>query len=138
MKRRALGRVAAGIVAVLGLVVFAAPGPVRAQGTTKIARVGTFGSGVSPDSLEAFRQGLQGFGYIEGRNIVIERAKSTADPAQQAAELVSRKVDVVLALNTATARVARDSITTIPGVFVTFADRLAWGWSPASRGPAAT
>jgi hypothetical protein len=83
MKRKAVGRAAAGIVAVLGLVALVSPGPVRAQGTTKIPRVGTFGSGVSPDSLEAFRQGLQGFGYVEGRNIVIEQAKSTAAPAQQ-------------------------------------------------------
>jgi putative ABC transport system substrate-binding protein len=127
MKRRVIGRAAARIVVIFALVALASPGPVHAQATTKVPRVGTFGSGVSPDSLEAFRQGLHGFGYVEGRNILIEQAKSTADPAQQAAELVSRKVDVVLALNTATARVARDSITTIPVVFVTFADPVGVG-----------
>jgi putative ABC transport system substrate-binding protein len=127
MKRGALDRAAAWIAAVLALVTFVASGPVWAQGAAKVARVGTFGSEVSPDSLEAFRQGLRDFGYVEGRTIVIERAKDTGDPAQRAAELVSRKVDVVLVLNTATARVARDSITTIPVVFVTFADPVRVG-----------
>jgi putative tryptophan/tyrosine transport system substrate-binding protein len=122
MKRRALCG-----VAVFTLAFLAAPRGAAPQTPPKVARIGTFGGEVTPDSLDAFRQGLRDFGYVEGRNIVIERAKGPADPAQRAAELVSRKVDVVLALNTATARVARDTITTIPVVFVTFADPVRVG-----------
>src|SRR5262245_66627755 len=55
MKRRALGR-----LAVFALAALVLPVPVWAQGAGKVARIGTFGTGVSPDSLEAFRQGLNG------------------------------------------------------------------------------
>jgi putative tryptophan/tyrosine transport system substrate-binding protein len=114
-------------IATSGIAILTAPLAAEAQQPAKIPRIGVFGLEVPPDSLDAFRQGLQDFGYVEGRSIVIERAKGSAEPAQRARELVSRKVDVVLALNTLTARVARDTITTIPVVFVTFADPVRVG-----------
>ena len=122
MKRRALG-----LVAVLVLAFLAAPRGAPAQPPAKVPRIGVFGTAITPDSLDAFRQGLRDFGYVEGRNIVIERAHSSSDLPHRAAELVSRKVDVILALNTSTARAARDAVITIPVVFVTFADPVRVG-----------
>ncbi len=124
MKLRALG-----IMAVFAFTTLAAFLDAEAQPPGKVPRIGVFGpeSRTTYDSLEMFRQGLRDFGYVEGRNIVIERAKTSADPSRRAAELVSLKVDVILALNTATARIARDTVTSIPVVFVTFADPVRVG-----------
>jgi hypothetical protein len=55
----------------------------RAQQTTKVARIGYLTPN-SPDAplarrnLDAFRQGLQDLGYIEGQNIAIEYRLLTA------------------------------------------------------------
>src|SRR2546425_1541954 len=124
MKLRALG-----IMAVFAFMTLAASLAAEAQPSGKVPRIGVFGpeSRTTYDSLEMFRQGLRDFGYVEGRNIVIERAKTSADPSRRAAELVSLKVDVILALNTATARIARDTVASIPVVFVTFADPVRVG-----------
>ncbi len=94
-----------------------------AQPAGKIPRIGLF-SGGAPPGPNAFRQGLKDLGYVEGQNIVIEDrfAKSYADLAPLAAELVRLKVDVIVAFGTPATQVARDSIQTIPVVFVTFAD----------------
>ena len=73
----------------------------RAQ-PTPIHRIG-FLAGASPaaipERVEAFRQGLRALGYVEGKNIVIEfrwaGGKRARLPAL-AAELVDRKVDVIV------------------------------------------
>src|SRR6266849_36833 len=120
-------RCAPGLVALLALVILAGAAAAEAQPTGKVARIGVFALETTTDSLDAFRQGLRDLGYVEGRNVVFERATSSADLSRRAAELVSRKVDVVVALNTSTARIAKDTITTIPVVFVPFADPVRAG-----------
>jgi putative ABC transport system substrate-binding protein len=52
--------------------------PVQAQQAAKVFRIG-FMAGVSPppseparSNIEAFRHGLREFGYIEGKNVIIE------------------------------------------------------------------
>ena len=64
------------------------------------ARIGVLANGTAPTEAhrhEAFRQGLNELGYVEGRNIVIEyryaEGKSERCPAL-AAELVRLNVDV--------------------------------------------
>jgi len=49
--------------------------PAWAQQSTKIPRIGYLQIPASPNSdrLEAFRQGLRALGYVEGKNILIER-----------------------------------------------------------------
>ena len=119
-RRAFIGSVAGGL--------FAAPLAVEAQQPAKIPRIGILSSS-STGSPEAFRQGLRDLAYVEGRNIVIERrnAKSYEELPRLAAELVRLKVDVIFAPGSPAAQVARDSIQSIPVVFVTFADPVRTG-----------
>jgi putative ABC transport system substrate-binding protein len=108
----------AGITLALGLNLVA----VEAQQVPKVARVGWLGADLKPSShfLEAFRTRLQDLGYIEGRNLVIERRDAEGKlerlPAL-AAELASLKVDVIVAGSTVPALAAQKATKTIPIVF---------------------
>jgi putative tryptophan/tyrosine transport system substrate-binding protein len=88
--------------------------------------------GISPDApdlLQAFRQGLKETGYIEHENIAIEyRAQNEIGRLSEfAADLVRRKVDVIVAGNTASALAAKAATTTIPVVFITPGDPVTLG-----------
>src|SRR5882672_5770730 len=109
------------------------PSTVRAQ-QKAMPVIGYLGSGLTnPNSpfVAAFRQGLSETGYVEGQNVTIEYrwAEDHYDrlPAL-AADLVGRKVDVILASGgDAAAFVAKGATTTIPIVF-------AVGGDPVERG----
>jgi putative ABC transport system substrate-binding protein len=112
----------------------AAPLAAVAQQTAKIARIGyltTADLATAPHHLrEAFFNGLRGLGYIEGRNLVIEyrsaEGKVERLPAL-AAELVSLKVDVILAPASVHVLAAEQATRTIPIVFVNSGDPVASG-----------
>jgi putative ABC transport system substrate-binding protein len=79
-------------------------------------------------SLEAFRQGLKGLGYIEGRNIQVEYRypEGGAEHIRSAVqELVQRKVDILV--TAAGVRVAREMTTTMPIVMIGIGDPVADG-----------
>jgi len=103
----------------------------RAQQRTTIPRIGVLSPSRSEDSisnhviLKGFVTGLRELGYVEGQNITIEREFSDANADQLrelAAELVKRKVDLIVALSTTAARPAKQATSTIPIVAINMAD----------------
>src|SRR6516165_332013 len=80
--------------------------------------------------MAAFRQGLTETGYVEGQNLAIEYrwAEGRYDrlPAL-AADLVGRKVDVIVTSNLPASLAARNATTTIPIIFLTGGDPVVDG-----------
>jgi putative ABC transport system substrate-binding protein len=116
-------------VALLGGVVAAWPFAARAQKAMPV--VGFLSSGTtSSHLLAAFRQGLSEAGYVEGQNLTIEYrwAEDHYDrlPAL-AADLVGRKVDLIVASNPPAALAAKSVTSTIPIVFRGGGDPVSYG-----------
>ena len=115
----------------VGVSASACPFAARAQQAVRIAKIGYLASNLANQGpLEAFRQGLRDLGYVEGRNVVIEYrdARGKLEPLQAlAAELVTLKVDVIVASSTAAALAAKQASTVVPIVFGTVPDPVASG-----------
>jgi putative ABC transport system substrate-binding protein len=102
----------------------------EAQQAGKVNRIGFLRFGhVPPTYIEGFRQGLRELGYIEGQDITIEYglAQSTAQLPDVAAELIRRKVDVLVASGTPSVLPAKNATSTIPVMFVAAIDPVAMG-----------
>ena len=92
----------------------------HAQPAKKVFRIGLL-SGVRssppPPTVEAFRQGLREFGYVEGQNIQVEyrwaEGKDDRYPVL-AADLVNLGVDVIVVQGTQAAIAAKQLTNTIP------------------------
>jgi ABC-type uncharacterized transport system substrate-binding protein len=84
----------------------------------------------TPAWLAAFRQGLGETGYVEGQNVAFEfrKAEGSYDrlPAM-AADLVDRKVDVIVAGGPPAALAAKSATSTIPIVFGGVGDPVGTG-----------
>jgi len=108
------------------------PVAAEAQQTAKTARIGYLVGSVAgaPNLPEAFRQGLRELGYLEGHNVVIEygdaEGKLERLPALTA-DLVARKVDVILATTTPQAVAAKQATKTLPIVFAAADDPVGSG-----------
>ena len=111
----------------------AAPFAAEAQQAGKSARIGRL-SPSSPETdapfLDAFRKGLHDLGWIEGQSFTIEGRFAGGEPdrlPQLAADLVRRRVDVILAGSNPGALAAKNATITIPVVIVTTADPVGGG-----------
>src|SRR6516164_9025526 len=79
-------------------------------------------------NIAAFMQALKEGGFIEAQNVVIEQRWVNYQYdrlAEMAAELVRRRVAVILAVGTAEALAAKAATTTIPIVFSMGGDPVA-------------
>jgi ABC-type uncharacterized transport system substrate-binding protein len=111
----------------------------EAQQTAKtLPRIGFVLSTGTPETpslhttlFDAFRLRLRDLGYVEGKNILIERryAEGRLDrmPAL-VSDLVQEKVDVILAVNNVVIRAAKEATKTIPIVMLSTVDPVAAGY----------
>src|SRR5262245_8690050 len=124
------------IVVLLVSLVHSSLGLAQAQQPNKVARVGFLSVGFPPLSTphqrmhEAFYQGLREVGYIEGKNLVIEFRSANGNFKRfprLAAELVSSKVDLIVAPTTPAMRAAKQATAKIPIVMLSAADPVTDG-----------
>jgi putative ABC transport system substrate-binding protein len=104
------------------------------QQLAKIPRIGfvsATGDSIRPGpQVEGFRQGLRDFGYIEGKNILVEYRyiEGNLDRVPDlVADLVELKVDVLAIGNLVATRAAKQATNTIPIVMVATVDPVATG-----------
>ena len=103
----------------------------RGQLAGKTYRVGWPQPGPIPDPwVKGFRQGLQEFNYVEGKNLTVEYRWGDGNfdrlPAM-AAELVRLNPDVIISVNTAALLALQKATTTIPIVMLGTADPVVVG-----------
>ena len=117
-------------IALLGAAITAAPA-LRAQ-QKDMPLIGYLALGAWSTALTAaFRQGLSETGYVEGRNVAIEYRGAEGDYDRlpgMAAELVGRKVDLIVARGgLPSVLAAKNATSTIPIVFTSGDDPVAAG-----------
>ena len=108
------------------------------QAANTMPRIGFIFSTGAPESpschsplFDAFRLGLRDLGYVEGKNILIERRYAEGKLARMPAlvnELVQQKVDVIMAVNNVVIRAAKEATKTIPIVMISSVDPVAAGY----------
>lgn len=109
------------------------PCAARAQTPARVPRIGLLGLASPPtfaSRLEAFRQGLRDFGYIEGTNVAIEYRWANGRYEQLpelAAELARSRVDLIVTHATPGSRAAKQATATIPIVIALIGDPVASG-----------
>jgi len=99
----------------------------------RVRRIGFLGAATAEGSAKAIdilRTGLRDFGYVEGRNIVIEFrwAEERYDRLPQlVGELIATRVDLLITHGTPGTRAARQATSTIPIVMAISGDAVATG-----------
>ena len=112
-----------GLAVVLSVSLTFAPLAAEAQPPGRVYRIGILLA--APISqyppLDAFLQGMRDLDYVEGRNVIIEYRSTDPHRLDRlpalAADLVSRKMDIIFAIATGPAQAAKDATKTIPIVF---------------------
>ena len=111
----------------------------NAYPAAKIPRIGVLLLNDSQGGpIEAFRQGLNDLGYVEGHTIFIERRSAKGNPerlSQMAAELIAKKVNLIVTAGTAQAQAIRQASTTIPIVLAISGDPVATGLAASLARP---
>ena len=134
MERRAfLGALTSGLLA--------APLTVEGVPAGKVPRIGFLLNGnrgsVSPERV-AFLEGLHELGWIEGQTVAVEYRWAEGNPDRYpplAAELVQRRVDVIVVAGPPAIHAVREASTTIPIVCILLADPVALGYAKSLARP---
>jgi putative tryptophan/tyrosine transport system substrate-binding protein len=107
---------------------------VQAQQPKKVPRIGYVSGSGDPNNpgpdVEAFQRGLQGLGYMDGKNVLVEYhyIEGNRDRIPSlVSELVQRNVDVLVSSSFTAVRAAKESTKTIPIVMVATQDPVALG-----------
>ena len=139
-----MGRSTVGFLVTLALAIFLAPLAWEAQPVGRVRRIGFLAVGshavisISP-RFEAFREGLRALGWVEGQNLAMEvrYAEGREERLPElAADLVSRKVDAIVASGgSVSALAAKTATATIPIVFAFGADPIKVGLVPSLNRP---
>lgn len=102
---------------------------------TRAPRIGVIAHSSSVDKsagfLNAFRERLREFGYVEGRNIAIDVRFPSDHPdayRDAARELVALKVDVIVTANTGATRAAHQQTATVPIVMASVGNAVLAGF----------
>lgn len=118
----------------------------RAQQSDRVRRIGVLMAHHESDPefknyLDAFRQGLQKLGWIEGRNIQIDTRWGALDDAEMrqrsAKELIALRPDIILTQNTPPTASMLQQTRTIPVIFVIVADPVGSGFVGSLARPGA-
>ena len=105
----------------------------KAQQTAKVNRIGYLSGGTETSRrqyLEAFRQGMQKLGYVEGQNLVLDSRFAEGKFERLPSliqELLGSKPDVLLVSTTPANLAAKAAVTTLPIVMVAVADPVGVG-----------
>ena len=108
----------------------------RAQQPEQMRRIGVLNSLAADDPqsqrrMTAFVQGLQHFGWTDGRNVTIETRWGAGDSERlrrYAAELVALAPDVILAVTVSSMVPLQHATRTVPIVFVQVTDAVGAGF----------
>ncbi len=118
---------------ILALAILAAPLVAEAQQAGKVYRIGILPAGpisTRPHLWEAFRQALLELGYVEGKNLVLELPSVDVRPetlGDIAAELVRRRVNVIVTASAPASVAAKRATSSIPIVIAAIGDPVAVG-----------
>jgi putative ABC transport system substrate-binding protein len=118
------------LLVLIGAVLMAGTTGAGAQQQSKVVRIGYLQADAPDELVDAFRQGLQALGYIDGQNVVIEarfgyghfdRLPKLAD------ELVRLDVSIIVTASTPATLAAQRATSTIPIVAASAGDPVATG-----------
>lgn len=122
------------LVLALGAGALTAPWVAIAQPKGRVYRVGLLAAGSQLNSInlyDAFANGLRDLGYVEGKNLVLERrfagGKLDTLPAL-AAELAVKKLDVIFAPGSPAVRAVKEAAESTPIVFAVVNDPVERGF----------
>jgi len=113
------------------------------QAASTVRRIGLLLPGnarttVVRGQLEAFRQGLKEYGWVEGQNIIVEyrfaEGREDALPAI-AAELARLRLDIIVAESTVGIQAAKTVTQTVPIIMATSADPVGTGFVASLNRP---
>ena len=101
-----------------------------AEPVDKTLHVGILSSGVLENRSpldQAFVQGLRDQGYVEGKNLTIERRYNSSKLKDNANELAGMKLDAILTTCTPSTRIMKEATSSTPIVMVAVSDPVRQG-----------